>query len=200
MSTERIDWASIHRKMADAEGGAARLEQRSREKTTAVLKARAADLAREKGGDSRAGESLIVLSFSLGLEKYGIETRYIREVTPLNDLTPLPGSPPFVMGIVNVRGQVLSVIDIRILFDLPPQGVGEQDRVIVLQHGGMELGILGHTIHGVIQIHEHELLAALPTLPGIRADFLKGVTKDRTAVLDGARLLTDEKIIVRQEA
>ena len=123
----------------------------------------------------------------------------MREVCPMNELTPLPGTPPFVLGIVNVRGQVLSVIDIRKLFDLPQRGVGELDRIIVLQHGAMEFGILGNTILGVVQVPTDELQPSLPTLTGLRGEYLKGVTRDRMAILDAARLLSDENIVVREE-
>ena len=200
MITEKIDWASIHKRMAAAEAAMASVGHASRDETGRVLKARAEILARQGDDGERQVETLEVLAFVLGQETYGIETRYVREVTPLNDLTPLPGCPPFVMGIVNLRGQVLSVIDVRILLDLPQRGVGDQDRVIVLRHEGMEFGILGNSIQGVVQVPVDELQETLPTLTGIRADFLRGVTRERMAVLDGSRLLADEKVIVREEA
>jgi purine-binding chemotaxis protein CheW len=200
MSTEKIDWAGIHKRMAAAEAAIASVGHASRDQTGRVLKARAAILARQGDDGETQVETLEVLAFVLGQEKYGIETRYVREVIPLNDLTPLPGCPPFVMGIVNVRGQVLSVIDIRKLLDLPQRGVGDQDRVIVLRHERMEFGILGNSIQGVVQVPVDELQESLPTLTGIRADFLRGVTRERMAVLDGARLLAAEKVIVREEA
>jgi purine-binding chemotaxis protein CheW len=186
--------------MAAAEASIARAGRASPEETSGVLNARAAELARE--GDDRvaAGEMLEILAFMLGQEGYGIETRYVREVTPLNELTRLPGSPSFILGIVNLRGQVLSVCDIRKLFDLPVLGVGDQDRVIVLRHEGMEFGILSNSILGVLQVATADLQPGLPTLTGVGADILKGITRDRMAILDGARLLTDEKIIVREEA
>jgi purine-binding chemotaxis protein CheW len=199
MSAKRIDWEAIHRRMAQAETAVAHTERRSREETAAVLKARAADLAREDHRDGAPAERLEVLAFSLGKENYGIETRFVEEVAPIGELTPLPGSPQFVLGVVNVRGQVLSVIDIRILLDLPQRGRGEQDRVIVLRHRGMEFGILGNAILGVVPVPVNELQAALQTLSGAGADFLRGITRERMAVLDGSRLLTDERIIVREE-
>jgi purine-binding chemotaxis protein CheW len=199
MSGASIDWAGIRVRMAAAEAAISRAGRASREETDVVLKARAACLARE-AEDVASGTTLEVLAFMLGQEKYGIETTYVREVTPLNDLTPLPGSPPFLMGIVNIRGQVLSVTDVRRLFDLPEWGVGDQDRIIVLQHGEMEFGILGNSILGVVQVATADLHPGLPTLSGAGADILKGITGDRMAVLDGARLLADEKLIVRDEA
>jgi len=200
MSAERIDWTEIHQRMAAAEAAIAQAGRASGDETRAVLKARAEALARENDDGALAREYLEVVSFLLGQEKYGVETRYVREVYPLNELTLLPGTPSFVLGIVNVRGQVLSVIDIGKLFDLPQKGVGDLDRIIVLQHGGMELGILGNSILGVVQVPTDELQSSLPTLTGLRGEYLKGVTPDRMAILDAARLLSDENIIVREEA
>jgi purine-binding chemotaxis protein CheW len=200
MSAERIDWTEIHQRMAAAEAAIAHAGRASGDETRAVLKTRAEALARENDDGALARESLEVVSFLLGQEKYGVESCYVREVWPLNELTPLPGTPPFVLGIVNVRGQVLSVIDIRKLFDLPQKGVGDLDRIIVLQNGVMELGILGNSILGVVQIPTDELQPTLPTLTGLRGEYLKGVTPDRMAILNAARLLSDENIIVREEA
>jgi purine-binding chemotaxis protein CheW len=195
----RIDWAAIHRRLDRAAALLAGTGHASRDETVSVLKARAAELAREGEKRDADRERLDVLSFSLGNETYGIETLYIREVTTMNELTPLPGCPPFVLGIMNIRGQVLSVIDIRTLFDLPQRGMGDQDRVIVLRHGGMELGILGNAILGVVRVPIDELQATLPTLSGICADFFRGVTPERMAVLDGLHLLSDERIVVRED-
>ena len=200
MSAQRIDWAEIHQRMAAAEAAIARNGRATHDETLAILKARAKALARKIEGSSREEASLEVVCFLLGQEKYGIESRYVREVCPLNDLTPLPGAPSFVLGIVNVHGQVLSVIDIREFFDLPQRGVGDLDRLIVLQHGSMEFALFCNAILGVVEVPTSELQSGLPTLTDLRAEYLKGVTRDRVAILDGAKLLSDEKMIVREEA
>jgi purine-binding chemotaxis protein CheW len=199
MGAARIDWTEVHRRMATAEAVIMRTSRTSGDEARAVLKARAEALARGSRESANARQFLDVVSFLFGQEKYGVETRYVREVFPVDDLTPLPGTPPFVLGIVNVRGQVVSVIDLRRLFDLPPAGVSDLDCIIVLNHGGMELGVMGNAVLGVTQVPVDELQPALPTLTGLRGEYLKGVTKDRMAVLDGARLLCDERIIVREE-
>jgi len=199
MSASKIDWTEINRRMAAAEAAMSQ-GSATRDRTREILKARAESLAQERDAGPDAREYLEVLSFLLGQEKYGVETRYVREVCPLNDLTLLPGTPAFVLGIVNVRGRVLSVIDIRKLFDLPQKGVGDLDRIIILHHEGMELGLLGNSIIGVGKVPVDELQPSLPTLTGLRGDLLKGVTRDRMAILDAGRLLCDDRIIVREEA
>ena len=77
----------------------------------ALLKARARKLAQEEIKADSDLEILDVIVFCLASETYGIESAYVREVYPLKDFTPLPGTPPFVLGIINVRGQIISVVD-----------------------------------------------------------------------------------------
>ncbi len=116
----------------------------------------------------------------------------------LKDLTPLPGIPRFVIGIMNVRGKTLSVIDLKKFFDLPQRGLGDLNKVIILSSGGMEFGILADTILGVREIRSSDLRLSLPTLTGIREDYLKGVTGDRLVVLDAERILSDKRIVVNE--
>ena len=168
--------------------------------TRAIFKTRAEALARENHDEALAADFLDVVAFMLGQERYGIESRYVREVYPLIELVTLPGTPPFVLGIVNIRGQVLSVIDLGMLFDLPPRGVGEYDRIIVLHNDEMEFGLLGTAILGLTRIPRDALQPSLPTLTGIREKFLLGVTRDRMAVLNAEKLLSDSSIVVHEEA
>lgn len=140
-----------------------------------------------------------VLGFELGKERYAVETRYVREVCVLRNLSPLPCTPPFVLGIFSARGRILPVIDIRTLFDLPGQGLGNLNRVVAVADGEMELGLLVDAIGGVQTVPATALQPALPTLAGTRAEYLKGVTADRLAVLDLGRMLADPAIVVHEE-
>jgi purine-binding chemotaxis protein CheW len=164
-----------------------------------LLKARARSLAREPFPEKTASECLELLEFSLACETYGIETVYVRETRPLRDITPLPCTPPFVLGLINVRGRVISVIDIKRFFDLPVKGLTDLSKVIILHDGEMEFGILADTVLGVRTIPLSELHSSLPTLTGVREEYLKGVTKERTVLLDGKKLLGDRKIVVQEE-
>ena len=163
-----------------------------------ILKARAQALA-QAPEQVAATECLEVVTFLLAYETYGIETAYVREVYPLKDLTPLPCTPPFVAGIVNVRGQVISVIDIKKFFDLPEKGLTDLNKVIILSDGVMEFGILADAVVDVRHIPLGEIQSGLPTLTGIREDYLRGVTAERLVILDAAKLLTDNNIIVHEE-
>lgn len=199
MNDGRIDWEEVHRRM---EAAGAALESGYAPDPVQrrfILEKRAEELAREKTnkGDE---DSIEVVEFLLANERYGIESRYIREVYPLKDFTPLPGVPPFVLGLVNVRGRILSVIDIRKFFDLPRQGISDLNKVIIVDDEKMEFGILADAIVGVRHIALSGIGPSLPTLTGIRGEYLKGITGERMVVLDAGRILADKNIVVHQEA
>jgi len=164
-----------------------------------ILRARAQALARPPEQAPAAETLLEVLEFRLAQERYAVETRHVHEVVPLKDLTPLPCTPPFVLGIVNVRGRITPVIDIKKFFDLPDQGLTDLHRIIRVRGNDLELGLLAEVIVGVRTIPVDSLQPSLPTLTGIRADYLKGVTAERLVVLDLDRVLADPKIIVHEE-
>ena len=164
-----------------------------------ILLARALELARPPDDAPAADTMLDVLEFRLAQERYALETRYVREVYPLKDLTPMPCTPPFVLGIVNVRGRILPVLDLKKFFDLPEQGLTDLHRIIMVQGNALELGLLADATVGVRSIPVESLQPSLPTLTGIRSEYLKGVTAERLVVLDVARILADPNIIVHEE-
>lgn len=169
----------------------------SPEEKAKVLKARARALAKEGVRVEEDESHLEVVEFMLAHERYALELTHIRDVYPLKDLTPLPGTPDFVLGIINVRGQIISIVDIKKFFDLPEKLLTNLNRVIILQSDEMEFGILADEILGTRSIPEGNIQTSLPTLTGIRAEYLKGVTGDRVVILDGEKILSDEKIVVK---
>jgi purine-binding chemotaxis protein CheW len=165
-----------------------------------ILRARARALARPPDLRPDTGAMLDLLEFRLAHECYAVENRYVQEVCPLKELTPLPGTPPFVRGIINVRGRILPVYDLKKFFDLPEQGIGDLHSVILVRGHDLEFGLLADIVVGVRAIPAESLQPSLPTLTGIRSDYLKGVTAERLVVLDLTRVLTDPKIVVHDEA
>jgi purine-binding chemotaxis protein CheW len=164
-----------------------------------ILRARAQALARPPQRALATDASLEVLEFRLAEERYALEIRYVREVYPLIDLTPLPCTPRFVLGIVNVRGRIMTVIDIKKFFDLPDKGLTDLHRIILVRNNDFEVGLLADSVVGVHSVAHETLQSSLPTLTGIRSEYLKGLTAERLVVLDVARILADPKIIVHEE-
>jgi purine-binding chemotaxis protein CheW len=195
-----FDWNQLHRRLEASDTALQRRLTPSAEERQKILHARARLLAGSGKAEAKSPrQSLEVVEFILGPEHYGLESSYIREIHPLTEFTPLPCTPAFVLGLVNVRGQILSIIDIKKLFDLPAKGLTDLNKVIVVHADHMELGILADVILGVRSITLEELQPALPTLTGIREEYLKGITRDPMVVLDAAKILADEKILVNDE-
>ena len=191
-----IDWREVRQRLQTT----ADLLNRgmSSKERKALLKTRARALALEPLGQVTEGASLVVLEFRLASETYAMELCWVRETLPLKDLTPVPCTPPFVLGLINVRGEIISVINIGKFFDLPEKGLTDLNKVIILSGEGMEFGVLADAIVGVRSISQAELQAPLPTLTGVREEYLKGVTRERTIILDGKKLLSDGNIVVRE--
>lgn len=164
-----------------------------------ILRARALLLARPPESASPDVTSIEVLEFRLAEERYALETRYVREVYPLKNLTPLPCTPPFVLGVVNVRGRIVPVVDLKKFFGLPENGLTDLHRVILAGGNDLEIGILADVSVGVRSIPIDSLQPPMPTLSGIGADYLKGVTAERLVVLDMGRILSDPSLIVHEE-
>ena len=197
--TTAIDWGEIHRRIETAQAGLEAGLARSAEDKRKILRERAKALARKPEEKTSAQEQVEVVEFLLAHERYAIESSYVREVYPLKDLTPLPCTPAFVLGIINVRGQILSIIDLKKFFDLPEKGLTDLNKVIVVHREGMAFGILADVILGVRRIAPQDIQPSLPTLTGIRAEYLRGVTKDRLVFLNVEKILLDKNIVVQEE-
>jgi len=193
-----IDWSEILQRLEIARQALLQESDSSPEQDRLKLKSRARLLAREVQTADPNQEFLEIVAFRLASETYGIESAYVREAYPLKNLTPLPGVAPYVLGIVNVRGQILSVIDLKIFFDLPAKGLGQLNKLLILQDEQMGFGILADDILGAYSIPLDAIQAAPPTVSGIGAEYLRGITAERVILLDAEKILKDEKIIVDQ--
>ncbi len=189
----RLDWQEIHRRLDIARAALERGLTPTPEEKKRILKARAHALARapEEKNDQ---EQLEVVEFLLAYERYGVESSFVREVCPLKELTFLPGAPAFLAGIMNVRGQIVPVVDLKKFFDLPRKGLTDLNKVIIISNGRIEFGILADVVFTVGHVPLSELQSSLPTLTGVRAEYLKGMTPNRLIVLEAAKLLADPKV------
>lgn len=159
------------------------------------LRQRARELA-EPQPEAEASPMLELQLFELSRETYGIETRYVTEVVPLKQLAQVPCTPDHILGIVNVRGRMVSVLDIRRLFDLPLKGLSDLNNVMVIADETMEFGLLTDRIQGSRMLPEAQVQPPPAHLQGIRADYLLGVTAGLWILLDGQRLLADPRLVV----
>jgi purine-binding chemotaxis protein CheW len=166
----------------------------------AILRSRAEELAKPPETQAGGARLIEILEFTLGQERYAFPSSYVREVFPLTEITLLPGVPPHILGVVNVRGRILSVMDIRRLLEFGNVGLTNLSNAIILCDGDMELAVLADEVTGVYAIDMDEGQRTLPTLSGNREEYLKGVTKERVVVLDAEKLLASEDLLVRSDS
>ena len=162
----------------------------------AILRRRAQELATPPAAEVRGADVLEILEFTLGKERYAFSSSCVREVFPLTEITPLPGLPAHVLGVVNVRGRILSVMDIRRLLDFGNVGLTNLNKAIILHHKEMELAVLADEVTGVYAIDADGGQRSLPTLSTSQEAYLYGVTTDRVVVLDAEKLLASKDLLV----
>jgi purine-binding chemotaxis protein CheW len=169
----------------------------SEERTETVLRERAKQLAIP--GESETNDYFDVLAFQLGAESYGVELCHTTGVHFLRDLMPVPLSPPFVVGAINLRGTVVSVLDLGRLLEVPGSAVVERDQIIALHFEEVEVALMTDRISGVRRVSRSQLQPGLPNLSGMNASYVEGITRDRMILLDVKRLLSDPKISAEGE-
>jgi purine-binding chemotaxis protein CheW len=170
--------------------------ERSPETVKQILEDRAQALARPLDSAPTATAALDLLVFSLAGERYGIETEHVLETMSLRELTPVPCTPPLILGVMNHRGRILPILDLRRLLELQGQGVPPGGRVVAVEAGGMTFGILAEALVGTTHVAAHDVAPPPVSLTGDRQALCKGVTGTMVAVLDVEALAQDPRIMV----
>jgi purine-binding chemotaxis protein CheW len=169
----------------------------SREKMQAILEERARALARVT--EVEGGEGMQLVVFTLANETYGIPTNYVREVQPLQHISPVPCTPNFVVGVVNIRGSIYSVIDIRQFFGVPKQEITDLTKVVLVNAAGLDVGILADDVSGEMSVPQAEIKPPLAAQATVKEEYVQGVTQDMLIILNLEALMGDERLIVHEE-
>ncbi len=191
-----VDWQDVKSKLTRAAASTDEALSPTPESTRAILAERARLLARAPAVPPGATEILTVLTFALGNERYAVESRFLREVIRVTDITPVPETPEFLAGVTIVRGEILALIDLRKLFGIAVTGLTDLSRIAVLGLERAELGLLADAVHEVTTLRKDDLLEPPGPVAGIGPDTLLGVTEDALIVLDGEALLADPRLFV----
>jgi purine-binding chemotaxis protein CheW len=191
-------WQQVRQRLARAVAGTEESLRLSPERARAVMDERARSLARVPAEAPRAAEVLQLAVFTLADERYGIETRFVREVVRLTDYTPVPGAPDFLVGVTNLRGEILAVIDLRKFLAVAARGVTDLSRVLVLGGERAEFGVLADTADEVLALRADDVHEPPGSVAGIGREYLRGVTAAALIVLDGGVLLRDGRLFIDQ--
>lgn len=163
-----------------------------------LLRERARRLAHAESGVGR-GETVELLEFRLASERYAFLAAAVDDVQPLRELTALPCTPAFLRGIVNVRGRLVPVYDLKRFFALPQPGITDMHRILLLRNQSMEIGILADAVEGVLPVALADVLPPPPAWSGIGTEYIRGITGDGLVVLDAGAILGDPAIVMDEE-
>ena len=137
-------------------------------------------------------QSVDLATFFVCGSAYGIDLLKIQEINKLLALTPVPGAPSYVRGILNLRGRIVTVIDLGYKLGLPETHLNAEGRNIIVRSGGEHIGLLVERISEVIRINIDDVEAPPSNMNGIQDDFFHGVIKN-TDLLIG--ILDMEKVL-----
>lgn len=105
----------------------------------------------------------MLLTFSVGKEMYGIETEHVEEIIGLQNITVMPQTRGDIKGLINLRGRIIPVLDMRLRFDMPPAEYNDRTGIIVISHEGTTAGLIVDKVSDVLPFPEISVVP-LPTL------------------------------------
>lgn len=147
--------------------------------------------------DSSAEDPILQwVTYQLENEYYGINVMQVQEVLRLTEIAPVPGAPSYVLGIINLRGNVVTVIDTRSRFGLMPKEDDERSRIIIVEVAGHVIGMLVDSVAEVVYLQQSEIDTA-PNISDDSSRFIQGVcNRDKYLLIlvDVNKLLNDEEI------
>ncbi|PDO11255.1 MAG: chemotaxis protein CheW [Candidatus Reconcilbacillus cellulovorans] len=147
------------------------------------------------------GEELKVVVFRLGEQEYGVEVDHVKTIERMSPITRVPKTPPFVKGVVNNRGVVLPVIDLRERFGLPAAEYTDGTRIIVVQVGDLEVGMIVDSANDVRDVDSDRIEVPPEVVGGIRAKYLRGIARldERLLVLLNLHEVLNKSEIIQLE-
>ena len=123
------------------------------------------------------------LTFTLNSEEYGIEILKVREIIGVMDITTVPQTPEFMKGVINLRGTVIPVVDLRLKFSMPEEEYTQETCVIVVEANNSQMGIIVDSVSEVLNIQNGEIEETPSFGQGIDTDFIMGLGKVKEGII-----------------
>ena len=136
------------------------------------------------------------VTFRLNEEIYGINVMLVQEVLRVTEIAPVPGAPSYVIGIINLRGNVVTVIDTRMRFGLPPQEMDDSTRIVIIESENQTVGIVVDSVSEVVDVYANEIETAPNVGNDETARYIEGVvsrSEELLILVDLNKLLSDDE-------
>jgi len=147
-------------------------------------------------GPAASGEERQLVVFQLGAELYGVDIARVHEIIRLQSITRVPHAPSFVEGVINLRGKVIPVVDLRRRFGLPTSEHTRATRTVVVEIGDQVVGIIVDSVSEVLRVSTSTIEPPSPVVAGIDSEYLHGIAKlpERLVIL-----LDLDRVLAREE-
>ncbi|MRR58744.1 MAG: chemotaxis protein CheW [Deltaproteobacteria bacterium] len=136
-----------------------------------------ADCNRDAMEPLRTKTAYHLVAFQLDGETYGVEIDQVQEIIRAAEITAVPGAPAHVRGVINLRGKIIPVVDLRIRFNMPESGASEEQRIIVVELGKKRLGMLVDSVSHVIRLPSASIEDIPEEAVTLEENYIKGVGK-----------------------
>jgi purine-binding chemotaxis protein CheW len=202
-----FDWDDVRGRIAAVNTALEEMSEVEPELVERIWAQRAAQLAKPPEREEK-GEQINLALIQLGREVYGIEVKYILEIQPAMRITRVPRVPDWVTGVVNLRGRILSVLDLRRFFGLAPAEEKDQATpfrdLVIVETPTMEVALLTESVLEVELFPTSRIQDVAGTIRGVGAEYVRGVMEQgaeaaMVVVLDLPALLADERLIIQEE-
>ncbi|MBO8164958.1 MAG: purine-binding chemotaxis protein CheW [Brevibacillus sp.] len=122
-------------------------------------------------------EQVQTILFQMGNEHYGLPTMHVKEIIKPLPITRFPKSPPYVEGVIDLRGKILPIVNLRTMFGLEPLPITESSRFVDVDLNGFRTGIIVDAVSEVVHIPVSQIEPAPPIVAGVEGRYLQGVAR-----------------------
>ncbi|HEX2094014.1 MAG TPA: chemotaxis protein CheW [Longimicrobiaceae bacterium] len=144
-----------------------------------------------------------LVTFRIGTEEFGLDVFAVHEILRYQAPTSVPRAPEFVEGVIDVRGTLVPVVDLRRRFEVPGPQVNEETRIVLVQYGGERLGLVVDAVTEVLRVPETAVSPPPQYIRGLAAEFVRGIVRleGRLVVLiDIERILSSQERIALEQS
>jgi purine-binding chemotaxis protein CheW len=147
------------------------------------------------------GDELQLVSFNIGSEEFGVDILKVQEINRMVEITKVPQAPHFVEGVINLRGKVIPIIDLRKRFGLEVKEYDKDTRIVVVDINGTIMGMIVDAVSEVLRLPSNAIEPPPEIVTGVNAAYIKGVARlddrlliflDLSKVIDATELATIE--------
>ena len=124
-----------------------------------------------------AGNEKQLILFILGKGNYGIPIENVNEIKKIEDITVVPKAPKFIEGVINLRGNVIPVIDLRKRFGMDKYEFSKRTKIIIVEVSKRQFGLIVDAVAEVVTLTKEQIEQSLPTVSGLKAEFINGIGK-----------------------